>query len=143
MAFAFAMDDDPAIVGLGAEVSRAVSAADTALGVGSGDLPVLGTPVMVALMEGAACRALEGLLPAGTTSVGTHIDVLHLAPSPIGVHVIAYATIVGTHRARVTFEVRAAHEVNGVITEIGRGTHTRVVVDRATFLGDGDGESST
>jgi predicted thioesterase len=124
-------------------VSRVVTADDTARGVGSGDLPVLGTPVMVALMEGAACRALEGLLPAGTTSVGSHIDVLHLAPSPIGVQVFAYATIVGTHRARVTFEVRAAHEVNGVITEIGRGTHTRVVVTRAAFLGDGDEDETS
>ena len=61
---------------------------NTAAELGSGDMDVFGTPAMVALMEAAACDALRGGLVAGETSVGTHVDVKHLAATPVGMQVL-------------------------------------------------------
>jgi predicted thioesterase len=111
-----------------------VTPAATAIAAGSGDLPVLATPRMIALMEEAACALLAAVLPDDATSVGTRIDVRHSAPSPLGVRVTARATVVAVDGARVTFDVSAAHALADASVEIGRGTHVRVVVDRARFL---------
>ena len=108
--------------------------AATAIAAGSGDLPVLATPRMIALMEEAACALLAAVLPDDATSVGTRIDVRHSAPSPLGVRVTARATVVSIDGARVSFDVSATHAVADASVEIGRGTHVRVVVDRARFL---------
>jgi predicted thioesterase len=122
------------MLGLQGRVRREVAEAETAVAVGSGDLPVLATPIMIALMEAAACAALAGRLPAGSTSVGTHVDVRHLAPSPVGTPVTAEAIVTAVRGTRVSFEVSATHEMNGQTIEIGRGTHTRVIVRRDDFL---------
>ena len=111
-----------------------VTSADTAIAARSGDLPVLATPRLVALMEEAACSALDGVLPAGSTSVGIHVDVRHLAASPEGATVRAEATVTQVSGSRVTFAVRAAHTVGDQEVEIGAGAHTRAVVDRDAFL---------
>ena len=84
-------------------------------------------------MEQAACAALGPFLPPGTTSVGVRVDVRHTAPTPVGVRVTASARVTEVSGSRVVFEVSAEQERDGVIEAIGTGTHTRVVVDRATF----------
>jgi len=123
-----------ALEGARGEVTHVVSDAMTAIAAGSGDLPVLATPTMIALMEAAACQALAHHLPAGLTSVGSRIDIRHLAPSPVGAQVTAQATVVRIEAAKVTFDVRATHHAAHRTTEIGSGTHTRVIVERGAFL---------
>lgn len=134
MPFTFDNATAATLVGSTGEASVEVVPAATAIAAGSGDLPVFATPRMIALMEEAACAALAGVLPAQSTSVGTHVDVRHLAPSPLGARVVARATIVEVTGAKLRFEVTASHDDHGRVVEIGRGTHTRVVVDRETFL---------
>ena len=108
--------------------------AATAIAAGSGDLPVLATPRMIALMEEAACTLLASDLPDEATSVGTRVDVRHSVPSPLGARVTARATVVGVDGARITFDVTAWHGPVDSRVEIGRGTHVRAVVDREAFL---------
>jgi predicted thioesterase len=120
--------------GVRATVERRVESADTAAAVGSGDLPVLATPIVVALMEEAACAAIAGALPEGSTSVGIHLDVRHTAPSPVGAVVRATATLTEIDGRRLAFDVSAQHELANGLTDVAHGTHTRVIVDRSTFL---------
>ncbi len=134
MAHHFDLATAAALVDVVGRADRVVGEADTAIAAGSGDLPVFATPAMVALMEAAACHALAGHLPYDLTSVGSHIEVDHLAPSPVGSVVTAYARIVEVTGSRVTFDVSAEHVWGGEHTEIGRGIHVRVVVDRERFL---------
>jgi fluoroacetyl-CoA thioesterase len=129
----FPVEGISAVPGLTGETTRVVGSKDTAIAVGSGDLPVLATPILVALMEAAACSALAGHLPERLTSVGSHLDVRHLAPSPIGARVTARASVTEVRGAKVTFEVTAQHDVGGRRVDIGRGTHARVIVDRESF----------
>jgi predicted thioesterase len=117
-----------------ASVTLTVTSTDTAIAAGSGDLPVLATPRMLALMEEAACAALAGALSAGVTSVGIHADVRHLAPTAVGRTVTATATVASIDGLRITFDVHATQSHDGAETEIGRGTHVRAVVDRESFL---------
>jgi fluoroacetyl-CoA thioesterase len=120
-----------------AEASMEVSPADTADALGSGDLPVLATPRMVALMEQAACAAISHALPPQATTVGTHIDVRHLAPTPVGGHVVATATVTDVAGGRVTFDVTAHQVDREPPVRIGHGVHARVLVDRELFMGAG------
>lgn len=112
-----------------ASVTHVVTAADTARAVGSGDLEVLGTPVVLAWCEEATCAALE--LDAGQSSVGTRVDLEHLAASPVGAEVTATATVVHTDGRLVRFQV-AAHDAGGTL--LATGEIRRVVVDRERFL---------
>ena len=126
--------DATTLTGATGTAAIVVTDADTAIAAGSGDLPVLATPRMVALMEQAACAALAHALTPGETSVGVRVDVRHTAPTPVGVVVTAVARVTEVSSARIVLEVSAEQERDGVTEPIGRGTHTRVVVDRATFL---------
>jgi predicted thioesterase len=105
-----------------------VSIEDTAIQMGSGDVPVLATPRVVAWMEAAAVASLD--LPADATSVGMHISVDHSAPTLVGASVRAVAEVRAVEGPRIEFDVRA---YDGERVVAG-GTHTRVVVDRARFL---------
>jgi predicted thioesterase len=134
MAITLPAEAHEGITGASGEVSHVVSDSMTAIAAGSGDLPVLATPTLVALMEAAACRALAHHLPGGFTSVGSRIDVRHLAPSPVGTQVTARARVIDVQGAKVTFDVDASHHVAGTDVEIGRGTHVRVIVERGAFL---------
>lgn len=116
--------------GLIGEASREVSEALTANRLGSGQVPVLGTPALVALMEQAAVSALEGHLPEGQTSVGVRIDVRHLAATPVGMRVRARAELTAVEGRRLRFRVEAWDDVE----RIGEATHERVIVDRERFL---------
>src|SRR5205823_228214 len=97
----------------------------------SGDVPVLATPRVVALCEEAACAALAGSLEPGSTSVGTWIELDHLAPSPIGLEVVAEAALRHADGRRLEFDVIVSQGAEVV----ARGRHRRQVVDRARFLG--------
>lgn len=110
-------------------VTRTVSAADTARAVGSGDLDVLGTPVLLAWCEAATCAVLD--LADGSTSVGTRVEIAHLAPSPIDTEVTATAEVVERDERRARFTVTAT---DGAGTEVARGTVERAIVDRERFL---------
>lgn len=102
----------------------------TAVEWGSGGLKVFATPVMIGLMEGAAVRAVDPLLPEGYQTVGTHVDVAHLAATPVGGQVTAQAELTGVDGRKLSFRVQA-HDRLGLI---GEGTHERVVIEVARFL---------
>lgn len=116
--------------GLVGEVEREVAEELTAAHWGSGLVPVLGTPVLVALMEQAAVRALEGCLPEGRTTVGARIDVRHLAPTPVGMHVLVRAELVAVEERHLRFQIQAWDEDE----QVGEASHERVIVDEARFM---------
>lgn len=114
-----------------------VSEAHTAQAMGSGDMPVLATPVMIALMENAAMLAVDQELPEGLTTVGSGVDVTHLKPSPLGAEIIATAELTEIDGRRLVFRVVAmqltpTEEEEEVV--VGEGTHVRYIVDRDRFL---------
>jgi predicted thioesterase len=117
-------------VGLVGEARRVVEASMLASALGSGNLDVFATPAMVALMEGAACQALEGHLAPGQTSVGTRLDVAHLAPTPPGVEVRARAELVEVDGRRLVFRIEAFDPRE----RIGEGSHERALVDPQRLL---------
>ena len=116
--------------GLKGEATLVVSSKDTALSMGSGDMPVLATPAMLALMEHAAMTAVAGALPEGSTTVGGYIESSHLRPSKIRSTVVAKAVLTETDGRKLTFTIEA---YDGE-TLIGSGKHLRFVVDRKRFL---------
>jgi len=116
--------------GLTATVNLSVRQADSAISLGSGDVPVLATPRLVALVEQAAVAAVAESLPAGSTTVGTNVTIDHLAATAIGDEVAASATVVAVDGRRVSFSIEA-HEGDKLIA---RGTHSRAIVDRDRFL---------
>jgi predicted thioesterase len=116
--------------GLTGETEMVVSQADTAIRLGSGSVPVLGTPALVGLMEGAAVRALTDHLSPGQTSVGGRIDVRHLAPTPVGMHVRVRAELLEVEGRRLVFHVEAWDEVE----QIGKATHERFIINEKKFV---------
>jgi predicted thioesterase len=101
----------------------------TAPRIGSGKVRVLATPVMINLIEAAALAAVEHLLPAGYQSLGTHLDVNHVAATPVGMNVTATARVEHFENRTVRFRVEARDEKD----LIGHGTHERVIVNVAKF----------
>jgi fluoroacetyl-CoA thioesterase len=97
--------------------------------IGSGLVPVLGTPVMINLIEAAALAAVERLLPPGHQSLGIHLDVRHFAATPIGMRVRAMAELTAVEGRTLSFRVEARDDVE----PIGDGTHQRVIVNVARF----------
>lgn len=118
-------------VGANATMTRVVTAQDTAEALGSGDVPVLGTPRVLAWCEAATVRALKPALDDGQTSVGTRVELVHLAPTPIGDLVTVTATVVAVAGGKVRFGVAVT---DGGSRLMASGTLTRVVVERAKFL---------
>ncbi|MBP5687978.1 MAG: thioesterase family protein [Muribaculaceae bacterium] len=102
----------------------------TAVRMGSGDMAVLATPAMMALMENAAMLAVAPHLPEGSTTVGGHIATSHLRPTPLGGHITATATVTNVDGKKIEFRI-AAHCGD---TLLGEGTHLRFIVDRKRFL---------
>jgi len=90
---------------------------------------VLSTPVMIMAMENAALEAIKPYFEAGESAVGTRVDVTHLAATPVGRRIVAYAEVTGTSGRHIEFRVQAMDGTE----EIGRGTHGRVVIDFARF----------
>src|SRR5690348_4145863 len=118
-------------VGQQAEREFTVGGEDTAIAVGSGSLPVLGTPRLLAWCEAVTCAAVDDSLPAGRTSVGTRVVLDHRAPSPVGAVVSVRAAVVHVDGSLVRFEVRATH-ADGAL--VATGEVTRAVVDADRFL---------
>ena len=116
--------------GLEGHAETMVEAADTALEVGSGDLRVYATPCLAAMMEGAACACLEGLLPEDQTSVGISLNLRHTAATPVGMAVSAKAVLTAVEGKKLTFEITASDEAG----EIGTAIHERVIVNTERFL---------
>ena len=102
----------------------------TAIAMGSGDMPVLATPSMMALMENAAMLAVADHLPEGSTTVGGHIASSHLKPSKLGDTVTATATVTKVDGKKIEFKV----EAHCGDTLLGEGTHLRFIVDREKFM---------
>lgn len=103
----------------------------TALEMGSGDLEVLATPTMVALMENAAMKAVANDLSEEETTVGGMMNTTHIKPSAIGEEVSATAVLVEVEGKKLTFSVEAKDSKDNVI---GQGTHIRFIVNRERFL---------
>lgn len=115
--------------GLSGEARRLVTEDLTAIRLGSGDVPVLGTPALLALIEEAAVAAVRPALPAGSTSVGAWVELEHLAPTRVGNEVRALARLVSVDGRKLEFECEAYEDDR----PIGRARHRRVVVERARF----------
>jgi fluoroacetyl-CoA thioesterase len=124
------MSPEPLAVGLSATLERTVTEEDTAQAVGSGSLPVLGTPRMLAWCEAATCAAVEPCLGEGQTTVGTRVSIEHLAPSAVGtvVQVTAGTTHVDGRLVRFSVAVRQDGKL------VGSGEVTRVVVQAERFM---------
>jgi Predicted thioesterase len=118
------------VIGLSAEFTHLVTDADTASHWGSGGLAVFSTPALVGLMESAAVVALRGHLPVGQTTVGGHIDVHHLSPTPVGMQVRARAELVSIDGRKLKFKVQAWDESE----QIGEADHDRIVIDESRFM---------
>ena len=119
-------------IGTKCQLTQEVTEELTAQRIGSGTLPVYGTPCMAALMENAALTVLQTFLEEGQGSVGTRLDITHDAPTPIGMSVTAEAEIVSVSEngKTVEFAVKAWDE-RGLI---GAGTHTRAIINEERFL---------
>lgn len=117
-------------LGLTGKVELIVDEGCTASAWGSGLLPVFSTPRLVALMEQAACMALEGAVEEGKTTVGTRIDMQHTAATPLGMRVWAQAELTGLDGRALTFHIEAFDEAG----PIGSAEHQRFVVDSARFM---------
>ena len=120
------------LIGTKCQVEQTVTEALTASSAGSGALPVFGTPYMAAMMENAAMTCLQSFLEDGQGSVGTHLDISHDAPTPVGMKVWAEAEITGVSEngKMVDFTVKAWDETGS----IGAGTHTRAIIKNEKFL---------
>jgi predicted thioesterase len=103
---------------------------NTARALGSGDVPVFATPALIALLEKAACAALAGRLAAGETTVGTRLEVSHLAATPVGGRVHAEAELTAADARLLTFSVVAFDGRH----KVAEGRHQRVIVERDRFL---------
>jgi len=123
-----AIDDRPK-PGLIGRAEMVVGTNDTAPRVGSGRIAVLATPMMINLMEEAALDAVEGMLPEGKESLGTHLDVSHIAGTPTGMTVTATAELLEVDGRTLEFRVSASDEIE----TIGEGRHQRVIVQASSF----------
>jgi len=117
-----------------ATLSFTVRADDTAEALGSGDLPVLGTPRLLAWCEGVTCAVVNRSTAPGQTSVGTRVQLEHLVASPVGADVRVTATVAHVDGRLVRLEVVAKQTTDGAEQVVGHGEVTRVVVDRRRFL---------
>ena len=117
---------EPGLVGT---ATLTVTDEHTAARVGSGRAPVFASPMMIALMEAAAVDCIEAMLPEAQESLGISLEVEHVAATPVGVSVQARATLRQVDGRKLSFDVEA-HDERELI---GRGRHTRVLVDSARF----------
>ena len=116
--------------GLSAVLTILVSDAHTATTFGCGDMPVFSTPALVALMEAAAVRAIDGQLEPGQTSVGVQINVTHLAATPVGIAVRANAMLTQVDGRTLGFFIEAWDNME----KIGEAYHERILVMKEKFI---------
>mgnify|MGYP006357051471 CR=1 FL=1 len=108
----------------------AVEPQHLACNIGSGSVEVLSTPMVAALMEGAACESIAPCLAEGESSVGTMMNVNHTSATPVGMEVRAESTVTAVAGRKVTFEIVAYDEAG----EIGRAVHERFIIKTERFL---------
>lgn len=116
--------------GLAGTAETTVTETNTALALGSGLVPVFATPALIALLEEAAVKALAPQIEAGKTTVGTRVEVQHLAATPPGMAVRAEAIVTDVDGRRISFRVVAYDAVE----QIAEGVHERIIVDEQRFL---------
>lgn len=116
--------------GLSQEITFTVTPELTAEAVGSGALPVLATPVLIAKLEQAAWTSVSHDLPQDSSTVGTHMDVRHLSPTPIGMTVTCKAELTQVDERKLLFHVSAQDQTG----PIGEGFHERVIIQSSRFL---------
>lgn len=117
-------------VGLSGTANMLVTDERLATRVGSGNVPVFTSPMLIAVIEAAAVDCLDSYLPADHQSLGVHLDVAHTSPTPLGLTVTATAAIKAIDGRKITFDVSATDGVD----RIGTGVHTRIIVDTARFM---------
>ena len=116
--------------GMKAEKSEKVTEDNTAIKYGSGGVAVYATPAMIGLMEGTCLAAVDPHLPAGQATVGTSLNVKHMAATPVGMSVKASAELVEVDGKRLVFRVEAFDDKD----KIGEGTHERFIIDLEKFI---------
>lgn len=117
-------------IGTSYEIGKSVTANESALHIGSGTLEVYSTPSMIAIMEKASLMCIEQYLGNQETSVGAAVNVKHLRPTAIGKYITCRSKITSVDRKKIEFEVEV-HENDKLI---GKGTHTRVIITKDTFM---------
>ncbi|WP_432404933.1 thioesterase family protein [Wukongibacter sp. M2B1] len=117
-------------VGMKAEIDKVVSEKDTAASFGSGSVLVLATPMMIGLMENAALKAVDSHLPENFATVGIHLDVKHLASTPVGMKATAKAELIEIKGKKLKFKIEAYDEKE----KIGEGYHSRYIIDVPKFI---------
>lgn len=116
--------------GLSHEIEELVTIDKSAHYVGSGNLEVYSTPSMITLIEKTSLRCIEAYLQKSESSVGGHVNVLHLLPTAIGQRVVCKSTVSSIKHNKIDFEV-TVYEKDKLV---GKGTHTRFIVDMASFM---------
>lgn len=117
-------------IGLTSELELTVEHKHTAEALGSGGVKVFSTPMMIALMEGAALQTVASHLPEDFTTVGLSLNIHHIAATPVGIKVTAKAELLQVEGKKLTFKVEAFDETE----KIGEGTHERYIVQESRFL---------
>ena len=123
-------------IGLKGRAETIVTEQNTAEAIGSGLVPVFGSPYMIALMENAAVNAIQPCLATDEGSVGTLLNIAHSSATPIGMKVWANAAVTAVEGKKITFEVTAFDEAG----EIGHGTHERFIIKPERFLAKAQGK---
>lgn len=116
--------------GIKGTMTETVTEEKTAAAVGSGLLPVYGTPMMIALIENTACQSVVPFLEEGEGTVGTNLNINHTAATPLGMEVRCETTLVTVDRRRLVFDVKVYDEAG----EIGNGTHERFIIRNESFM---------
>jgi len=124
------MDEFNLKAGMLGEARTKVTEENTALKFGSGTVRVFATPAMIGLMEKASINCVESYLPDGFSSVGTKVDIKHLAPTPVGMEVAAEAELVEVDGKKLKFSVKAYDGRE----KIGEGMHNRYIIRLEEFL---------
>lgn len=127
----------PLAIGLKGHAGSTVTEQNTAVAVGSGALPVFATPMMAALMEAAAVNALAGCLEEGQGTVGVHMDISHDSATPVGLKIWSEAELIRVEGRALTFTVTAFDEAG----PIGKGSHTRFIVQNEKFMVKANGKA--
>jgi len=116
--------------GMNAKMEIIVKESETAASYGSGGVKVYATPAMIGLIENTSLNAVDPFLPEGYATVGTHLDVKHLAATPVGMKVSARAELIEIDRKKLVFKVEAFDEKD----KIGEGTHSRFIIEKKKFI---------
>jgi len=116
--------------GMEYEIEAMVTGENSASAWGSGGLPVLATPAMIAFMEKASHLAVDNMLPSGWSTVGTEVNIKHLSATPTGMKIKARAELTGIEGRALVFKVEA-HDETG---KIGEGTHSRFIIEIEKFM---------